>query len=98
VNHLDARTGDGIHHRAFTTLVFNGDSNILLTRRAPIKRLWDTYWNGAVAFLSVEGQTQLEATRQRLREELGIPPEQYGDLQMTDKFEYKRYYINKCLE
>jgi isopentenyl-diphosphate delta-isomerase len=98
VNRLDAHTGDGIRHRAFTALVFDDDGNILLAQRAPDKRLWDTCWDGTVASHPVEGQTQLEATRERLEEELGVTPDQYGDLRVTDKFEYKRYYMNEGVE
>ena len=97
-NRLDAHTGDGIRHRAFTALVFDGDGNVLLAQRAPDKRLWDTHWDGTVASHPVEGQTQVEATRERLEEELGVTPDQYDDLQVTDKFEYKRYYLDDGLE
>ena len=62
VNRLDAHTGDGIRHRAFTCLVFDGEGNVLLGQRAPGKRLWDTFWDGTVASHPVEGQTQEEAT------------------------------------
>ncbi|CCQ32473.1 Isopentenyl-diphosphate Delta-isomerase protein [Halorhabdus tiamatea SARL4B] len=98
VNRLDAHTGDGIRHRAFTALLFDEDDNILLAQRSPEKRLWDTYWDGTVASHPVEGQTQVEATRQRLEEELGITPEQYDGLEVTDAFEYKRYYMDEGLE
>lgn len=98
VNRLEAHTGDGIRHRAFTALVFDGEGNILLAQRAPNKRLWDTYWDGTVASHPVDGQTQLEATRERLDEELGVTPDQYDDLRVTDKFEYKRYYENEGIE
>jgi isopentenyl-diphosphate delta-isomerase len=98
VNRLEAHTGEGIRHRAFTALVFDGDGNILLAQRAPDKRLWDTYWDGTVASHPVEGQSQIEATRERLEEELGVTPEQYGDLRVTDKFEYKRYYMDEGVE
>ncbi|MFA9517595.1 NUDIX domain-containing protein [Halopenitus sp. H-Gu1] len=98
VNRLDAHTGDGIRHRAFTCLVFDGDGKLLLAQRAPDKRLWDTHWDGTVASHPVEGQTQTEATRLRLKEELGITPDQYQDLRVTDKFEYKRYYTNAGVE
>ncbi len=98
VNRLEAHTGDGIRHRAFTALVFDGDGNVLLAQRAPNKRLWDSCWDGTVASHPVEGQSQVEATRQRLEEELGITPNQYSDLRVTDKFEYKRYYMNEGLE
>jgi isopentenyl-diphosphate delta-isomerase len=98
VNRLDAHTDDGIRHRAFTTLVFDGDGNILLAQRAPGKRLWGTWWDGTVASHPVEGQSQEEATRQRLDEELGISPDQYDDLRVTDRFEYKRYFENAGVE
>jgi len=98
VNRLDAHTGDGIRHRAFTSLVFDGEGNILLAQRAPEKRLWGTYWDGTVASHPVEGQSQKEATRQRLEEELGITPDQYDDLRLTDRFEYKRYFENEGVE
>ena len=98
VNRLDAHTGEGIRHRAFTCLVFDGKGRILLGQRAPDKRLWDTHWDGTVASHPVEGQSQTAATRERLDDELGITPDQYQDLRVTDKFEYKRYYENAGLE
>jgi isopentenyl-diphosphate delta-isomerase len=98
VNRLDAHTGEGIRHRAFTCLVFDDEGRILLGQRAPEKRLWDTHWDGTVASHPVEGQSQLAATRERLDDELGISPDQYRDLRVTDKFEYKRYYENAGLE
>ncbi|MFC6824496.1 NUDIX hydrolase [Halopelagius fulvigenes] len=98
VNRLEAHTGDGIRHRAFTCLVFDEEGRLLLAQRAPGKRLWDTCWDGTVASHPVKGQTQEEATKQRLEEELGVTPDQYGDLRVTDRFEYKRYYENAGLE
>ena len=98
VNRLDAHTGDGIRHRAFTSLVFDGDGNILLAQRAPDKRLWGTWWDGTVASHPVEGQSQEAATRERLEEELGITPDQYDDLRVTDRFEYRRHFENAGLE
>ena len=98
VNRLDAHTGGGTRHRAFTALVFDPEGRILLAQRAPDKRLWDTHWDGTVASHPVEGQSQTDATRQRLEEELGVTPDQYHDLRVTDKFEYKRYYENEGLE
>jgi isopentenyl-diphosphate Delta-isomerase len=98
VNRLEAHTSDGIRHRAFTSLVFDEDDNILLAQRAPDKRLWGTYWDGTVASHPVQGQTQEEATRQRLEEELGVTPDQYDDLRVTDRFEYKRFFENAGVE
>jgi len=98
VNRLDAHTGDGIRHRAFTTLLFDQEGRILLAQRSPDKRLWDTFWDGTVASHPVEGETQVEAASKRLDEELGIAPDQYDDLRVTDRFEYKRYYENAGVE
>ena len=97
-NRLEAHTGDGIRHRAFTSLVFDGRGHILLAQRAHGKRLWDTYWDGTVASHPVEGQSQKAATRERLEEELGITPDQYDEVRLTDKFEYKRYYEREGVE
>jgi len=97
-NRLEAHTGDGIRHRAFTALLFDEDGRILLAQRAAEKRLWSTFWDGTVASHPVEGQSQVEATEQRLEEELGITPDQYRGLEMTDRFEYKRYFENAGVE
>ncbi len=98
VNRLEAHTGDGIRHRAFTVLVFDEDDRILLAQRSPDKRLWDGYWDGTVASHPAGGQSQQEATRQRLMDELGVTTDQYDDLRVTDKFEYRRYYPNEGVE
>jgi len=97
-NRLEAHTGDGIRHRAFTALLFDEDDNILLAQRSPDKRLWDTCWDGTVASHPEQGQSQVDATKQRLDEELGITTDQYDDLRVTDRFEYKRYYMNDGVE
>jgi isopentenyl-diphosphate delta-isomerase len=98
VNRLEAHTGDGIRHRAFTTLLFDEDGRLLLAQRAPGKRLWDTYWDGTVASHPVDGQSQVDAASERLQEELGVQPSQYDDLRVTDRFEYKRYYHEEGVE
>jgi len=98
VDRLEAHTGDGVRHRAFTCLVFDADGTLLLAQRAPDKRLWDSFWDGTVASHPTEGQTQREAARERLVEELGVEPRQYDDLRVTDKFEYKRYYLDEGVE
>lgn len=98
VNRLDAHTGDGIRHRAFTALVFDEEGHILLAQRSPDKRLWNGHWDGTVASHPREDETQKEATKTRLYEELGIEPAQYSDLRVTDKFEYKRYYPREGVE
>ncbi len=97
-NRLEAHTGEGIRHRAFTCMLFDETGRILLAQRADDKRLWDTYWDGTVASHPVDGQTQIEATEERLEEELGLEPHQYEDLRVTDRFEYKRFYLDEGVE
>ena len=98
VDRIEAHTGDGIRHRAFTCMLFDKEGRLLLAQRARDKRLWDTYWDGTVASHPVEGQSQVGATRERLEEELGLTPDQYEDLRVTDRFEYKRHYLDEGLE
>jgi isopentenyl-diphosphate delta-isomerase len=98
VNRLEAHTGDGVRHRAFTVLVFDAEDRVLLAQRAARKRLWDTHWDGTVASHPDRDQSQEAATRERLADELGLDPEDYDDLRVTDKFEYKRYYLNEGVE
>jgi isopentenyl-diphosphate delta-isomerase len=97
-NRLDAHTGEGIRHRAFTSMLFDRDGHVLLAQRSLQKRLWDGYWDGTVASHPVQGQSQLEATRQRLEEELGVTTDQYDNLRVTDRFEYRRYYGREGIE
>jgi isopentenyl-diphosphate delta-isomerase len=97
-NRLEAHTGDGIRHRAFTVLVFDERDRVLLAQRAATKRLWDTHWDGTVASHPDQNQSQEAATRERLEDELGLTPDQYDNLRVTDKFEYKRYYLNEGVE
>lgn len=98
VNRYDAHTGNGIRHRAFTCLLFDTHGRLLLAQRSPLKRLWDTYWDGTVASHPGADQSQEAAARRRLEDELGITTEQYEDLRVTDRFEYKRYYLNEGVE
>ena len=98
VNRLEAHTGDGIRHRAFTALLFDEHDRILLAQRSPDKRLWDTHWDGTVASHPRASESQRGAARQRLEEELGITPDQYDELTVTDRFEYRRHYYDEGLE
>jgi len=98
VNRLEAHTGEGIRHRAFTTLLFDEQGRILLAQRSPDKRLWDAHWDGTVASHPREGESQVEAAQQRLDEELGVTPNQYDALTVTDRFEYRRHYHDEGIE
>ncbi len=98
VNRFEAHTGDGIRHRAFTVLVFDRENRLLLAQRSPEKRLWDGHWDGTVASHPAPDEDQQTAAATRLEEELGIAPDQYDDLRVTDRFEYKRYFEDRGVE
>ncbi len=79
---------DGKLHRAFTALIFDGDGNLLLTRRAREKMLWPGDWDGTVASHPRESETYASSAERRLPEELGIScPMDY-----LMKFEYHAPY------
>jgi isopentenyl-diphosphate delta-isomerase len=98
VNRLEAHTGDGVRHRAFTTMLFDQAGRVLLAQRSPDKRLWDTYWDGTVASHPVQNQSQVAAAAERLADELGVSADQYDDLRVTDRFEYRRHYRTEGVE
>jgi isopentenyl-diphosphate delta-isomerase len=48
IGHLSkamCREGEGMLHRAFSLLIFNGRGELLLQQRGPSKRLWPLYWS-----------------------------------------------------
>ncbi len=64
--------GQGVLHRAFSLLVFNGDGELLIQQRAPAKRLWPLYWSNSCCSHPRSGESMEVATQRRLREELGV--------------------------
>ena len=75
---------NGKLHRAFTTLIFNGEGKLLLTKRSDKKMLWPGYWDGTVASHPRESETYVSSAERRMPEEIGI------DCKMNymNKFEY----------
>ncbi len=70
---VDAHTGQGKLHRAFSVYVFrkNG-TELLLQRRAAGKRLFPGLWTNTCCSHPQEGETATQAGIRRLREELGF--------------------------
>jgi isopentenyl-diphosphate delta-isomerase len=64
--------GQGILHRAFSLLIFNGRGELLIQQRAAGKRLWPLYWSNSCCSHPRGSETMEAATQRRLREELGI--------------------------
>jgi isopentenyl-diphosphate delta-isomerase len=83
--------GDGILHRAFLSFVFNRAGELLLTRRSMGKRLWPGYWDGTVASHTVKGEDYEQASKRRLKQEMGLVAD---DVRYLFKFRYKVRYEN----
>lgn len=77
--------GDGLLHRAFSVLLFNGRGELLLQQRSELKPLWPEYWSNSCCSHPRVGESVPDAAQRRLREELGISCE----LQVLYKFVYR---------
>ena len=75
---------NGILHRAFTALIFNGEGKLLLTKRSEGKMLWPGYWDGTVASHPRESETYVSSAERRMPEEIGI----VCKMNYMNKFEY----------
>jgi isopentenyl-diphosphate delta-isomerase len=80
--------GNGILHRAFSLLIFDGNGDLLIQQRAPTKRLWPLYWSNSCCSHPRSGETMEVATQRRLGEELGIS----CPLQFLFKFQYQAQF------
>src|SRR6185437_2320775 len=76
--------GRGILHRAFSLLIFNERSELLLQRRSAAKRLWPHYWSNSCCSHPRRAETMEAAIHRRLYEELGLA----CPLQFLFKFQY----------
>ncbi|MEK0329716.1 MAG: isopentenyl-diphosphate Delta-isomerase [Nitrosopumilus sp.] len=75
---------NGKLHRAFTVLLFDKNSRLVITRRAKEKMLWPSNWDGTFASHPRESETYVSSGERRMPEELGIE----GKLEYLHKFEY----------
>ncbi len=81
--------GNGILHRAFLSIVVDGAGKVLLTRRSGAKRLWPGYWDGTVASHTLWGEDYEQASRRRLKQEIGLAVD---DIRYLFKFRYQVRY------
>jgi isopentenyl-diphosphate Delta-isomerase len=80
--------GQGVLHRAFSLLIFNGNGELLLQQRAPTKRLWPLYWSNSCCSHPRRAETMEAAIKRRLQEELGL----CCPLQFLFKFQYQAQF------
>lgn len=91
IGYLDKEScheGDGVLHRAFSIFIFNSRGQLLLQRRSAAKALWPLFLSNSVCSHPRRGETYDEATRRRLKEELGIE----APLHFLFRFQYRATY------
>ena len=85
----EAHQGNGILHRAFLAMVFDEKERLLLTKRSRLKKLWPDFWDGSIASHPKKGESQEQAAKRRMIEELGTRAE---DVKYLFKFHYQIPY------
>jgi len=86
--------GGGVLHRAFSVFLFNNAGELLLQQRSETKRLWPGYWSNTCCSHPRRGESLQEATKRRLRDELGIG----SSLEFIYKFSYQAEFDAKGSE
>jgi isopentenyl-diphosphate Delta-isomerase len=91
VGHLSkvlCHEGQGILHRAFSLLIFNGGGELLIQQRSASKRLWPMYWSNSCCSHPRRAETMEAAIQRRLQEELGLR----CPLHFLFKFQYQAQF------
>src|ERR1700748_845747 len=91
VGHLSkakCHDGQGVLHRAFSLLIFNGAGELLLQQRSSSKRLWPLYWSNSCCSHPRRAESMETAIHRRLHEELGLR----CPLQFLFKFKYQAQF------
>jgi isopentenyl-diphosphate delta-isomerase len=91
VGHLSkskCHDGQGVLHRAFSLLIFNGEGELLMQQRAATKRLWPLYWSNSCCSHPRRAESMESAIHRRLHEELGLR----CPLQFLFKFQYQAQF------
>ncbi|SEQ80358.1 isopentenyl-diphosphate delta-isomerase [Hyunsoonleella jejuensis] len=81
-------------HRAFSVFVFNNDNELMLQQRALTKYHSPGLWTNTCCSHQREGETNIEAGKRRLQEEMGF----VVDLKETIAFIYKAPFDNGLTE
>ncbi|MBM3433992.1 MAG: isopentenyl-diphosphate Delta-isomerase [Bacteroidetes bacterium] len=88
----------GLLHRAFSVFLFNERGETLLQQRAASKYHSPLLWTNSCCSHQREGETNLQAARRRLHEELGIAPSQLTELYDSFSFIYRAEFDNGLTE
>ncbi len=90
----DVHAGDGILHRAFSVFLFDEQGRILLQQRSAAKPLWPLFWSNSCCSHPRRGETEAEAAKRRVHEELGLAAE----LEYVYTFTYHARFEDKGSE
>jgi isopentenyl-diphosphate delta-isomerase len=83
-------------HLAFSTYLFNGAGQFLLTRRAESKHTWPGVWTNTCCGHPLPGEAVADSVRRRLRQELGIDTAEL--VLVLPRFRYQARMANGVLE
>ncbi|RKS53856.1 isopentenyl-diphosphate delta-isomerase [Gillisia mitskevichiae] len=84
----------GLLHRAFSVFIFNEKNELMLQQRALSKYHSPGLWTNTCCSHQREGETNIEAGKRRLQEEMGFT----ADLEDTISFIYKAPFDNGLTE
>ncbi len=84
----------GLLHRAFSVFVFNDNNELMLQQRAHSKYHSPGLWTNTCCSHQREGESNIEAGKRRLQEEMGFST----DLKDTISFIYKAPFDNGLTE
>lgn len=84
----------GLLHRAFSVFIFNENNELMLQQRALSKYHSPGLWTNTCCSHQREGETNIEAGKRRLQEEMGFTAE----LEDTISFIYKAPFDNGLTE
>ena len=87
---LECHAGAGRLHRAFTALILDAESRLLLARRSAPKMLWPGVWDATFASHPRPGEGYVAAAQRRMPDELGVSCE----MEYLFKFVYRAGYLD----
>lgn len=87
---LECHVGAGRLHRAFTALVLDSGSRLLLARRSDSKMLWPGVWDATFASHPRPGEGYARAAERRMPDELGVS----CTMEYLFKFVYRAEYLD----